>query len=71
MSYGGADDEDDPGPFKHRPNTCPFTNQPLTRRQLTKLNARNIDEYKDKIVNWEKRHEGSSKSNNGSSEVLL
>ena len=75
MSYGGADDEDDPGPFKHRPNTCPFTNQPLTRRQLTKLNAGNIDEYKDKIVNWEKRHEGSSKSNNGSSdgssEVLL
>ena len=49
MSYGGADDEDDPGPFKHRPPTCPPTNQPLTRRQLTKLNARNIELSKIKL----------------------
>ena len=59
MSYGGDDDYEDTGPFKHRPNTCPFTNQPLNRRQLTKLTAENIEEYRDKIVNWDKRYEGS------------
>jgi len=32
-------------------NRCPFTNGKITRRQLVKLDADNIDEYKDRIVN--------------------
>merc|ERR1712228_249829 len=32
-------------------NKCPFTKQKLTRRSLVKLDAENIEEYKDKIVN--------------------
>jgi len=32
-------------------NKCPFTQQKITRRQLTKLDASNIGEYADKIVN--------------------
>merc|ERR1712087_86365 len=32
-------------------NTCPFTQQPLTRRQLIKLDEHNIEEYKEQIVN--------------------
>lgn len=32
------------------PDTCPFTKQPLKRRQLVKLTHENIDEYRDKIV---------------------
>ena len=33
-------------------NTCPFTKQTLNRRQLVKLTPQNIDQYRDKIVNW-------------------
>jgi len=32
-------------------NKCPFTQQKLTRRQLVKLDAGNIEQYKDQIVN--------------------
>merc|ERR1711933_189994 len=32
-------------------NKCPFTKQKMTRRSLVKLDADNIAEYKDKIVN--------------------
>jgi len=32
-------------------DTCPFTKQPLKRRQLVKLTSDNIDEYIDKIKN--------------------
>merc|ERR1719378_1038913 len=32
-------------------NKCPFTQQKITRRQLVRLDADNIEEYKDKIVN--------------------
>merc|ERR1712025_666461 len=32
-------------------NKCPFTQQTLTRRQLVKLDASNIEQYKDQIVN--------------------
>lgn len=32
-------------------NTCPFTKQKLTRRQLRKLTHENIEQYKAKIVN--------------------
>merc|ERR1712154_619241 len=32
-------------------NMCPFTKQKMTRRSLVKLDADNIAEYKDKIVN--------------------
>jgi len=32
-------------------NKCPFTKKPMTRRQLVKLDADNIEQYKDKIVN--------------------
>jgi len=31
-------------------NRCPFTGQRLTRRQLVKLNAYNIEEYRSKII---------------------
>ena len=31
-------------------NTCPFTKQKLTRRDLVKLNTENLEEYKPKIV---------------------
>jgi len=32
-------------------NKCPFTQKPMSRRSLVKLNKDNIDEYKDKIIN--------------------
>eukprot|EP01084_Bolivina_argentea_P086760 156784_1 len=32
-------------------NKCPFTKKSVTRRSLIKLNADNIEEYKEKIVN--------------------
>jgi len=32
-------------------NKCPFTQQKITRRQLVRLDADNIEEYRDKIVN--------------------
>jgi hypothetical protein len=31
-------------------NTCPFTKQKVTRRDLVKLTAENMEEYRDKIV---------------------
>lgn len=33
-------------------NTCPFTKQQLKKRDLVVLTWENIDQYKDKIVNW-------------------
>jgi hypothetical protein len=32
------------------PDTCPFTKQPLKRRELIKLTHENIDQYRSKIV---------------------
>ena len=32
-------------------NTCPFTKQRVSRRQLVKLTWENIDQYRDKIMN--------------------
>jgi len=32
-------------------NRCPFTNGKITRRQLVKLDADNIEEHRERIVN--------------------
>lgn len=33
-------------------NTCPFTKKPVKKRDLVILTWDNIDQYRDKIVNW-------------------
>ena len=44
-------DEESESFTKKKTNTCPFTSQRLTRRQLIKLDRSNIDDYRDKILN--------------------
>ena len=50
-------------------NVCPFTKQPLTRRQLVKLTQDNFEEYKDKIVNWDIRTDAAAESGEASGEA--
>jgi hypothetical protein len=40
---------------KKKVNTCPFTGQRLSRRDLIRLNKNNLAEYRDKIMNGPKK----------------
>ena len=47
-------DEEEGHVNKKKVNTCPFTGQKLSRRDLVKLDASNLEEYREKIINGPK-----------------
>ena len=64
-------DEDVERGFQRLKNVCPFTKQPLTRRQLVKLTQDNFEEYKDKIVNWDIRTDAAAESGEASGSAII
>jgi len=47
-------EEDHDAAIKKKVNTCPFTGQKLSRRELVRINKNNIEEYREKIKNGPK-----------------
>ena len=45
-------DEDMGQVNKKKVNTCPFTGQKLSRRDLIKLDKTNLEKYRSKIINF-------------------